>query len=90
MSSSLGLLLLAVSLWVGVSVVVVAFCRIAARADEQIRAEDDAVAMAGPMGWLLSEAFPGEYVTDRAQEDLHVAPQRPVRDVQIIHRTHLA
>lgn|GEM_PF-6315769 len=90
MSPVLSLLVVAAALWFVISLVVVAFCRMAARADEEIRAEDEAVAMAGPLGWLLSEAFPGEYMPNSAKEDLHVAPQRPVRDVEVIHRTHLA
>ena len=87
---TLAIVALATLAWVAVAAIVLAACKAAARADAQMRAEDDAVAMAGPMGWLLSQASPGEHVAYGAQEDLHVPPQRPVGDVQVIHRTHLA
>jgi hypothetical protein len=86
----LAIVALAALAWVAVAVIVLAACKAAARADAEMKAEDDAVAMAGPMGLLLSQSSPGEHVADGAQEDLHVPPQRPVGDVQVIHRTHLA
>lgn len=81
---------LAALAWLGVAAIVLAACKAAARADAEINAEDDAVAMAGPMGQLLSQSSPGEHVADGPQEDLHVPPERPVGDVQVVHRTHLA
>jgi hypothetical protein len=89
--SVLLIVLVAISaLWALVAVVVLAACRAAARADAELAAEDEAVALAGPMGWLLSEAFAGKYVADRPQQDLYVPPERPVRDVEVVHRAHLA
>jgi hypothetical protein len=76
--------------WTALAMIVLAACKAAARADAEMAAEDEAVAMAGPMGWLASQSSPGEHVAYGAQEDLHVPPQRPVGDVQIIHRAHLA
>jgi len=90
LDSTVALVVLAALAWVAVVTVVLAACKAAARADAQMAAEDEAVAMAGPMGWFVSQASPGEYVTYGAQEDLHVPPQRPVGDVQVIHRAHLA
>lgn len=84
------LVFLAALAWIAVAAIVIAACRAAARADAEMAAEDDAVAMAGPLGWLVSQSSPGEHVAYRAQEDLHVPPQRPVGDVQVIHRAHLA
>jgi hypothetical protein len=86
----LALVALAVLAWVAVAAIALAACRVAARADSEMAAQDEAVAMAGPMGWLLSQASPGDDVADRPQQDLHVPPQGPVGDVQVIHRTHLA
>ena len=86
----LAIVVLAALAWISVAVIVLAACKAAARADAQMAAEDEAVAMAGPMGRLLSQASPGEHVADRPQEDLHVPPQGPVGDVQVVHRTHLA
>ena len=76
--------------WVLICLTALAVCRIAARADEAIAAEDEAVAMAGPMGWLYSEALAGEHVVHGPQQDLDVAPEGPVRHIEVIHRTHLA
>jgi hypothetical protein len=90
LDSAVALVALAALAWVAVVVIVLAACKAAARADAEMTAEDDAVAMAGPMGWLLSQPSPGEHVADGAQEDLHVPPQRPVGDVQVVHRSHLA
>jgi hypothetical protein len=90
LDSTVALVALAALAWVAVAAIVLAACKAAARADAQMAAEDDAVAMAGPMGWLASQSSPGEHVAYGAQEDLHVPPQRPVGDVQVIHRTHLA
>jgi hypothetical protein len=90
LDSTVALVALAALAWVAVAVIVLAACKAAARADAQMAAEDDAVAMAGPMGWLLSQSSPGEHVAYGAQEDLHVPPQRPVGDVEVIHRAHLA
>jgi hypothetical protein len=87
---TLAIVVLAALAWVAVAAIVLAACKTAARADAEMTAEDDAVAMAGPMGWLHSQPSPGEHVADGAQEDLHVPPQRPVGDVQVIHRTHLS
>ena len=87
---TLAIAALAVLAWVVVAVIALAACRVAARADSELAAEDEAVAMAGPMGWLLSQASPGDHVADGPQQDLHVPPQGPVGDVQVIHRTHLA
>lgn len=87
---TLALVVLALVAWVAVSAVVIAACIAAANADAEMAAEDDAVAMAGPLGWLLSQASPGDDVADGSQQDLHVPPERPVRHVQVIHRTHLA
>lgn len=90
LDSTVAIVALAALVWVAVATIVVAACKAAARADAEMAAEDNAVAMAGPMGWLASQASPGEDVAYGAQEDLHVPPQRPVGDVQIIHRAHLA
>ena len=90
LDSTVALVALAALAWVGLAVIVLAACKVAARADAEMTAQDDAVAMAGPMGWLLSQSSPGEHVANGAQEDLHVPPQRPVGDVQVIHRSHLA
>jgi hypothetical protein len=90
LDSTISLIALAGLAWVSVAVIVLAACRAAARADAEMAAQDDAVAMAGPLGWLLSQSSPGEHVAYGAQEDLHVPPQRPVGDVQIVHRAHLA
>ena len=90
LDSTVALVALAALAWVAVVTVVLAACKAAARADAEMTAQDDAVAIAGPMGWLLSQSSPGEHVAYGAQEDLHVPPQRPVGDVQVIHRTHLA
>lgn len=90
LDSTVALVALAALAWVAVAAIVLAACKAAARADAQMVAEDEAVAMAGPMGWLLSQSSPGEHVAYGAQEDLHVPPQRPVGDVQVIHRAHLA
>jgi hypothetical protein len=87
---TLAIVVLAALAWAAVAAIVLAACKTAARADAQMAAEDDAVAMAGPMGRLLSQSSPGKHVADGAQEDLYVPPQRPVGDVQVIHRTHLA
>jgi len=87
---TLALVVLAALAWVAIAIVVLAACKAAARADAEMTVQDDAVAMAGPMGWLVSQSSPGEHVAYGAQEDLHVPPQRPVGDVQVIHRTHLA
>jgi hypothetical protein len=88
--STVAIAVLAASAWVTVAAIVLAACKTAARADLEMTAEDDAVAMVGPMGWLVSQSLPGEHVAYGSQEDLHVPPERPVRDVQVIHRTHLA
>lgn len=90
LDSTVALVALAALAWVAVAAIVLAACRAAARADVEMAAQDDAVAMAGPTGWLLSQAFAGEDVADGAQEDLHVPPERPVGDVEVIHRAHLA
>ena len=90
LDSTVALVALAAFAWVAVATLVIAACRVAARADAQMAVEDEAVAMAGPMGWLLSQSFPGEHMANGAQEDLHVPPQRPVGDIQVIHRTHLS
>ena len=87
---TLAIVALAALAWLGVAAIVLAACKAAARADAEMNAEDDAVAMAGPMGQLLSQSSPGEHMADGPQEDLHVPPERPVGDVQVIHRTHLA
>jgi len=87
---TLALVALALLAWVAISAVAIAACMTAARADTEMAAEDEAVAMAGPMGWLHSQASPGDDVADGPQQDLHVPPQGPVGDVQVIHRTHLA
>lgn len=90
LDSTVAIVALAALAWATVAVIVLAACKAAARADAQMAAEDDAVAMAGPMGWLVSQSSPGEHVAYRPQEDLHVPPERPVGDVQVIHRAHLA
>jgi hypothetical protein len=90
LDSTVVIVALAVLGWGAVAVIVFAACKAAARADAEMTAEDDAVAMAGPMGWLVSQASPGEHVAYRPQEDLHVPPEGPVGHVQVIHRTHLA
>lgn len=90
LDSTLAIVALSALAWATVATIVLAACKAAARADAQMTAEDDAVAMAGPMGWLLSQPSPGEHVADGAQEDLHVPPERPVGDVEVIHRAHLA
>lgn len=90
LDSTVVLVAIAALAWVAIATIVLAACKAAARADAEMTAEDDAVAMAGPMGQLLSQSSPGEHVADGPQEDLHVPPERPVGDVQVIHRTHLA
>jgi hypothetical protein len=90
LDSTVAIVALAGLAWVAIATIVFAACKAAARADAEMTVQDDAVAMAGPMGWLLSQSSPGEHVTYGAQEDLHVPPQRPVGDVQVIHRAHLA
>ena len=90
LDSTVAIVALAVLAWVAVAVIVLAACKAAARADAEMAAQDDAVAMAGPMGWLVSQSSPGEHVAYRPQEDLHIPPERPVGHVQVIHRTHLA
>jgi hypothetical protein len=90
LDSTVAMVALAALAWIAVATIVLAACKAAARADAEMTAEDDAVAMAGPMGWLASQTSPGEHVAHGAQEDLHVPPQRPVGDVQVIHRAHLA
>jgi hypothetical protein len=76
--------------WLGIATVFLAALRTAAGADARMAAEDEAVAMAGPLGLLLSQTPSGQNVPYGPQQDLHVPPQRPVRDIQIIHRSHLA
>jgi hypothetical protein len=88
--STISLVALAALAWVGIAVIVLAACKAAARADAEMAAQDDAVAMVGPLGWLLSKSPPGENVAGGPQEDLHVPPQRPVGDIQVVHRAHLA
>lgn len=90
LDSTVAIVVLVALAWATVAAIVIAACKAAARADAEMDAQDEAVAMAGPMGWLLSQSSPGEHVAYGAQEDLHVPPQRPVGDVQIIHRSHLA
>jgi hypothetical protein len=90
LDSTVAIVALAALAWATVAVIVLAACKAAARADAQMTAEDDAVTMAGPMRWLVSQPSPGEHVADGAQEDLHVPPERPVGDVEVIHRAHLA
>ena len=90
LDSTVAIVSLAALAWIATATIVIAACKTAARADAEMTAEDDAVAMAGPLGWLVSQSSPGEHVAYRAQEDLQVPPQRPVGDVQVIHRAHLA
>ena len=90
LDSTVVIVVLALSAWVVVAAVVLAACRVAAGADAEMAAEDEAVAMAGPLGWLLSQTSPREDMAERAQEDLHIPPERPVRDVEVVHRAHLA
>jgi len=90
LDSTVVIVLLGTVAWLALAAVVVAACRAAAEADAAMAAEDEAVAAAGPLGWLLSQTSPREDVADGAQEDLDVSPERPVRDVEVIHRAHLA
>lgn len=90
LDSTVALVALAALTWVAIATIVIAACKAAARADEEMTAQDEAVAMDGPMGWLLSQPFAREDVADGPQEDLHVPPERPVRDIEVVHRTHLA
>jgi hypothetical protein len=76
--------------WIAVSLVVLAACRIAARSDAEATAADRGPTASGPHLRLISQALPGENVTDGAQEDLHVGPERPVGHVQVVDRSHLA
>jgi hypothetical protein len=76
--------------WLGISVVVVSVCRAAAQADIEMGAMDEAVAMSGPLGWLLSQAPSRQNVADGAEEDLYVPPERPVRHIQVVDRSHLS
>jgi hypothetical protein len=78
------------ALWLGVAATVLAACRAAAEGDRDMSELDDAVAIAGPMGWPISQAPSSKDVLDSAQEDLHIGPQRPVGDVQVVDRSHLA
>ncbi len=82
--------LLAIVAWLAVSLIVIAACRAAAKGDAEMNALDESVAMAGPLGWLISQASAGKDVADGAQQDLHVPPERPVRHVQVVDRAHLA
>lgn len=87
---ALAIISLAAFAWGAVATIILAGCRSAAAADAEMEAQDEAVAMEGPRGWLLSQAFSGKDVADGPQEDLHVPPQRPVGHIEVIHRTHLA
>ena len=89
-ASTLLIAALAIAAWAAVSLVVLAACRIAARADAEAVAPDRDAMPAGPRLRLISDAPSRENVADRAQEDLHVGPQRPVGHVQIVDRSHLA
>ena len=80
----------AAAIWLLVTSVVLAACRAAAIADAAMAAEDEAVALADPLLRGLSEAAAGEHVADGSQQDLEVAPEGPVRDVEVVHRAHLA
>jgi hypothetical protein len=90
LDSALVIIALAALAWGAVATIVLAACRTAAAADLEMKAQDEAVAMAGSLGWLLSQAPSGKDVTDGPQQDLHVPPQRPVGHIEVIHRTHLA
>jgi hypothetical protein len=90
LDSTIALVALAALAWAVIAAIVLAACTAAARADTAMSAQDDAIAMAGPMGLLLSQAFAREDMADGAQEDLHIPPERPVRDVEVVHRAHLA
>ncbi|MCW2988729.1 MAG: hypothetical protein JWM24_1667 [Solirubrobacterales bacterium] len=77
----LAIVVLAGGAWLAVSAIVIAACMSAARADAEMEAEDEAVAMAGPLGWLLSQTSPRNDVADGPQQDLHIPPERPVRHI---------
>lgn len=88
--SSLILIGAAAGTWLLVAAIVLAACRVAANTDTAMAAEDDAVAWGDPIWRRLSEAAAREHVADGAQQDLEVTPEGPVRDVEVIHRAHLA
>lgn len=69
------------TLWLGIVATIFAACRAAAEGDRDMSELDDAVAIAGPMGWLVSQALSGKDMANGPQEDLHVSPQRPIRHV---------
>ncbi len=68
---------LLLSLWLATAVVVVAACRMAAAAD---RGEH----------LSRSKPAPADHVTDGAQQNLEVAPKRPIRHVQVVDSSHFA
>jgi len=77
-------------LWLGVAATVLAVCRTAAQGDRNMSELDDLVANAGLMDRLISQAPAPEHVSHRTQQDLDVAPERPVGHVQVVDRSHFA
>lgn len=73
--------------WAAISLVVLAACRSAAIADAEAA---DCAGAGGTHLRLISDTSPREHVADGAQEDLHVAPERPVGRIQVVDRSHLA
>jgi hypothetical protein len=75
--------------WAAISIVVLAVCRSAAMADAEAAA--GYVRTGGRTHLrLISEALPCEDVANGTQENLHIAPKRPVGNVQVVDRSHLA
>jgi hypothetical protein len=86
------LLIVAVILagWFALSLLVLAACRTAARSDAEAVTPDRDFSSSQPRLLLISQTPSGEHVANGSQEDLHVGPKRPVGDVQIVDRSHLA
>jgi hypothetical protein len=80
---------LVLAAWSVVSLVVLAVCRIAAKADAEMT-EDRGFAVDESCLRLISQPSPREDMADGAQEDLDIGPERPVGHVQVVDRSHLA
>jgi hypothetical protein len=76
--------------WLGVSAIVLSVCRIAAKSDEEIVSEIRNFAVDDPCLRSTSQAPAPEDVSHCTQQDLDVAPKRPVGHVQIVDRSHFA
>ena len=81
-----------VGIWLLATLVVLAACRTASLGDTAIRtggSGDGALLRLVPDSQLTSEALATEHVGNRAQHDLDVPPERPVRHVEVVDRPHL-